>query len=470
MRILGQAYNVLKDSEISAIHQGALRILAEMGMEIQNHKLLSLCEAAGYTVDYTAQRVRFPAPVVERFIAEADKFDWETLKPSVSSSAGLYQGLYHDPETGQLLPWDENRLALYLALARALPNVGSCSVLGCRLPVPPSLEPLYERYYCWKYGGAEGGSIDLDEICPHLHELYQVLASHRGQALSDVFNATVYLVPALKLGRHEAYQVAYFHERGLRVGIGDMLAMGANTPVTVAGGVMLNLAEQLALRLLHNALWGEKRLHISSSLFPFDMKTMIFPFGRPESIPAALMNAQLARFYGASYSGHGGLTTAKLPSVEVGCQKAYTAMPILLVGGSFWMDAGLLSCDEIYSPIQMVLDNEFLGALKHLCREIEISEDTLALETILEVGPGGGYVDQPHTARYFRREHWQPQLWTRSMLTPWREAGSQLDVDLARQRVLDLQRSSRLAPQASFTAALEKDVLSVIERAQQTLL
>ena len=42
MRVAGSPYNLLKDSEITAIHQGALRILAEMGMEIQNAKLLRL--------------------------------------------------------------------------------------------------------------------------------------------------------------------------------------------------------------------------------------------------------------------------------------------------------------------------------------------------------------------------------------------------------------------------------------------
>jgi trimethylamine--corrinoid protein Co-methyltransferase len=293
------------------------------------------------------------------------------------------------------------------------------------------------------------------------------MADQSGKPLADVFIGNVYLVPAMKLGRHEAYQVAYFWERGLRVGIGDMLAMGANTPVTATGAVVLNLAERLALGMLDFALWGRKKLVLKCSLFPFDMKTMIFPFGRPEGIAPMLMTAQLARFYGVSFFSHGGLTTAKLPSAEVGYQKALTALPILLAGGSFWLDAGLLSIDEVYSPIQMVLDNEFLGALKHLCKEFEISEETLAIDTILEVGPGGSYIDQSHTARHFRREQWQPQLWTRSMLGPWLEAGAKLDVDLARERVLDLNRGS--LPASMLEPELERSLLQVIDRASQAL-
>jgi len=468
MRVVGHPYNLLKDFEVTAIHKGALRILVEMGMEIQNEKLLAACESAGYTVNYTQQRVRFTAAAVEHFIAEAEKYDWEHLLPSVSATAGVYHGLYHDPETGKLLPWTEERLAFYFALANALPNVSGCSMLGSRLPVPALLEPLYERYYCWKYGAEEGGSIDLDEVCPHLLELYQRVACHRGVPLNQVFRANVYLVPPMKLGRHEAYQVAYFWERGLRVGIGDMYAMGASAPVTVAGAVTLNLAEQLALCMLNSALYNIKRLHLGSSLSPLDMRTLIYPFGRPESVAANLMTAQLARFYGAAYFGHGGLTTAKLPSPEAGFQKAYTAIPILLAGGSFWMDAGLLSVDQVYSPVQMILDDEFLGALKHLCTDFEISDETLALDTILAVGPGGHYIDQPHTARHFRGEQWQPQLWSRTMLAPWLEAGGKLDVDLARERALNLYRQK--LPDPCISSAFEEDVLDVIARARQRLL
>lgn len=467
MRLLGHPYPILKPTEISAIHQGALRILSEMGMEIQNNHLLDACESSGFSVDHTAQRVRFPSPMVENFIAEVEKFSWDSLTPSVTATARVYHGRYHDPASGNLLPWTEERLAFYFSLARALPHVGTCSVLGSRLPVPAALEPLYERYYCWKYGASEGGSINLDEICPYLLDLYQVFAAHQAKTLADVFLANVFLIPPMKLGRHEAYQVAYFWQRCLRVGIGDMLAMGANTPVTSAGAVTLNLAERLALAMLNFALWGEKKLHLHCGLFPFDMKTMIFPFGRPEGITPLLMTAQLAHFYGVSFSGHGGLTTAKLPSPEAGYQKALTALPVLLASGSVWLDAGLLSCDEVYSPIQMVLDNEFLGALKHLCKDFEISADTLALDTILAVGPGGSYVDQPHTAQYFRREQWQPQLWTRSMLTPWLEAGVKLDVDVAREFVIDLAASAPLPPQMS--PAFERDTLRVIENARVKL-
>jgi trimethylamine--corrinoid protein Co-methyltransferase len=472
MYVAGHAFNLMSPGEIDLIHRSALRILDEMGMEVQNQRLLRALAGFGLPVDLEAERVRFPRHVVERFYGEAAGCDWENIVPRVSASAGVYHGLYHDPASDKLVPWTEEALAFYFALARHLPHVDGASMLGCRLPVPPTLEPLYERYTCWKYGATDSGTIHLDELCPYILELYQALADAREVPLEQVFHGTVYVVPPLKLGRHEAYQVAYFWERGLRVRIGGgMPAMGATAPVTLAGAVALNLAEQLALRMLDWALFGEARLHLNASISVMDMRTTIRPFGRPEMAIANLMTAQLARHYGASFSGHAGLSDAKLPSVEAGAQKALTAVPTLLAGGSLWLDAGLLSIDEVCSPIQMVLDDELLSALEHMAHEFQISEEAIGLETILEAGPGGHFLDKMHTVRHFRTEHWNPTLWSRRMLRPWMEDGCRLDVDQAQEvalQVLSEVRQRGLEP-GEMSASLEREVLGVIERARQAL-
>ena len=105
------AYNLMSTTEVETIHRSALRILDEVGLEIQNERLLKALADFSLDVDFAAQRVRFPPAQVERFLAEADRYDWENALPQVGGSAGVYHGLYHDPETGQLVPWTEERLA-----------------------------------------------------------------------------------------------------------------------------------------------------------------------------------------------------------------------------------------------------------------------------------------------------------------------------------------------------------------------
>jgi trimethylamine:corrinoid methyltransferase-like protein len=120
----------------------------------------------------------------------------------------------------------------------------------------------------------------------------------------------------------------------------------------------------------------------------------------------------------------------------------------------------------------MVLDDEMLSALKHLTREFEISEETVGLGTILEAGPGGQFLDKMHTARHFRREHWEPGIWSRHMLRPWLDAERQLDVDRARELALKVQaevQQGGLAP-VGMPEGVEREVLGVIERARRALM
>lgn len=472
MRATGHAYSLLSSADVTAIHQGALTLLERMGMEIQNRELLRALEEHGAEVDLDTERVTFPRALVERFIAEAPKHDGVHAPHRVSGSAGIYEGLYHDPISGELVPWTEQRLALYVALARRLPRITGASMLGSRLAVPGPLEPLYERLHAWSYGAADAGTILTEEICPYLLALYEVAAAERGVPLAEAFHGTVYLIPALKLGRHEANQVAYFRERGLRVRIGhSMPTLGATAPVTLAGGVTLNLAEQLALGLVNRMWFDDSRLHLGCSLAPMDMRTAIRPFGRPEMAIANLMTAQLARFYGVAFSGHAGLSDAKLPSVEAGAQKALSAVPTLLAGGSLWMDVGLLATDEVCSPIQMVLDHELLGALERLTQEIRVDDEAIGLETILAVGPGGHYLDRLHTARHCREEVWSPGIWSRQMLRSWLAGDRLLDVDEAREVVLQVQADLAREPQGRrISEAFERELLAIIARARDDLI
>ena len=63
-------------------------------------------------------------------------------------------------------------------------------------------------------------------------------------------------------------------------------------------------------------------------------------------------------------------------------QKLLTALPCMLAGSGN-IQPGLLSIDEVFSPIQMILDDELVGALRHVIRGFEINDNTLAVKLSL---------------------------------------------------------------------------------------
>ncbi len=425
-------------SGLDTVERQVFRVLSEIGVEFFHAKLLAALDGIGAQVEPGAHRVRFPAPLVERFLAACPKVDWAERTPTLHVGAAVYLGHYLDPVTDQFVPMDEGRLRQYAALARRLPEVGRCSMLGCSWAPRHELEPLYERFYCWQYGLDVGGSLYPTVAAPRLWDLYAAYATRRGRTVPEVFHGGVYLISPLRLGREEAAQFVWWWERGCRPWVGHMATGGLTAPVTVAGMVVLHLAEALALALLHWACYGEARFHVNAMAAAADMRSLLRPYGRPEAVAASRVLVALARRWGVGCFAQSGLTDAKRPSGEAGAQKAISATAALCDGADAMIAAGLLSVDEVFSPVQMVLDAELASALRHWLRPVDLSEAAIGFDAIAAAGPGGGFVDQEHTAQHFRQELWQPRLWSRTLLSQWQAQGAKLDVDVARARCLEL--------------------------------
>ena len=192
------------------------------------------------------------------------------------------------------------------------------------------------------------------------------------------------------------------------------------------------------------------------------MRTGMYPYGRPEKELCNIAMAQMARRYGAHFHGHCGHSDAKRPSVEAGWQKALNSIPTLMVCGQTMISCGLLSVDEVFSPIQLVIDDEIVSHLRRFARGFEVNGETLALDLIKEIGPGGCFLDTEHTARHFHTELWEPRLFSRSMLNAWRQGGMKTDADHATDVYRDIIAREPLP--ALISDSLERELLDFIHR------
>lgn len=462
----GHPYQVLSPAEEDAVHRNVLRIADEVGLQVENDGLLERMAAIGGRVHRADRRVTFSPAAVEAFISESERADYGARRPRLRCAVDIYYGHYLDPRSDKFLPMTVARARDYLRVARGLPRVDSMGMLGCPLEdIPPAAEPLYERYWSWRLGIDPGGSIHRIELCPFILEMCQVHAAHTGRPEAEVFKGGVYLVPPLKLGYQEAEHVAWFLERGLRVGVGGSMATGgATAPVTLAGMVTLTIAECLLVGMLNRALYGDRSWRVWMSATALDPRTMFRPYGRPDMALANLAAAQMARRYGVWGSGHTGLSDAPYPSPEAAAQKVISTLPALMALGAGAIQAGLLAVDEVFSPVQMVLDHELTRALDQFTREYEFSDESIAADVIATVGPGGNFMAEPHTVAWLRRELWQPELWERRGFSAWLSGDRRTDVDRARERVLDILDSE--PPADAICPDEARELERIIERAR----
>ncbi len=480
----------LDADEMEKIHVAMVSILSRTGIVVEHSEIREAYGSYGARVDHQAGRVWFPEEVVSHFLDETEAMD--TLStiptdpaqpkgtasveecyrplcpgqgPNLSTRSGVSFDLYLEPRTNHVMPFTETTLGEYIKLARLLGN--GIIVRLETLPVGEGrpTQPLEGRIFAWKRGAMESGGIQMTELCPYLLEMYEIKADALGVPTSEVFCGSVYIISPLRIPRDVGDQILYFYERGLRVRIGNMFTIGGTGPVTLAGCLALNLAERVAIGVLDRVLYGAKQWVLFGEVAPLDMRTLTMPNGRPEVLLFNLAVIQLAQHYGVSAHTYGGYTDAKLPSAEAGTQKVLTALPCILAGGCN-LDAGKLG-GSLCSPIQMIIDSDLISALRRTLQGFEVNDETLAVDLIHEVGPGGSYLASEHTVRHMRSELWQPKIWTKDAYQAQIGEYIKPDVERALERWHDLM--SKPDPEPGISEETERRLQAVLDQAAQNL-
>ena len=85
----------------------------------------------------------------------------------------------------------------------------------------------------------------------------------------------------------------------------------------------------------------------------------------------------------------------------------------MLSGANLVHDVGYTESGMTGSLFQLVMSDEIIGMSRRISQGIEVNEETLAVEAIDRVGPGGNFLSDDHTMNHFRKEHWRPKLMDR---------------------------------------------------------
>jgi len=460
--------NFLSELQLEQIENAAKRILSETGFNIQHKKILEDLDEQGWLVDKENERVRFQPDKIENFLDQRQPVDWSNLPPlKIQGGAYCSRVLMPDCDTVEMSTL-ENTIEL-TRLGDYLDNIDVMIGMGIPSDVPVKTVPLWQYFIAWRHSQkteSNAGGIFYRECIPYMEEMADILTIERGGRTQDHIIVNVELITPLTFGRHEADVYYDATQRGIHAMLMSIPGLGGTGPVTLAGALGLGIAETWICNILSSMYTGQKFLYYMSSVAPTDMRKGFLRFGRPENALLHMAYGQLARKRKAFHHANCFLSDAQRPSVEAGFQKALTAIPAFLAGSTSTGSVGMLSIDEYNSPVQMILDNEFAGALKRMLKGFEIDEDTLAVDLMSDVGPGGNYLSEEHTAEHYRDEIWMPSIWTGNLDSGWKLDGKKLDVDLARELYGDVMKNYHPRGVSEKT---EEELLRVIRRAEKEL-
>jgi len=144
--------------------------------------------------------------------------------------------------------------------------------------------------------------------------------------------------------------------------------------------------------------------------------------------------------------GYAGTSDSQVVDAQAGMEIAELTLLSMLFGSNLNHDVGYLDFGLTGALELVVIVDEYIALNRRLLGGVVVDRETLAVETIEEVGPGGDFISSKHTQRHVRSAQWRPSILNRRGFERWREDGA-LDLrERARRKALELLEKNRPAP------------------------
>ena len=227
-------------------------------------------------------------------------------------------------------------------------------------------------------------------------------------------------------------------------------------PASLAGVLTEGLADTFAGLVTHQLVRPGAPFVMGGVFTTLDMRTMVFSYGAPELLLMDAALSDIGKHLGIPVFSTAGCSDAKLFDQQAGLEAGMSVLMAALSGASLIHDVGYLESGLLGSLDMLVFSNEAISLAKRLLRGIGVRPETLAVEVLSEVGPGGNFFDHPHTLEHFRKEIWIPDLLDRGHRQGWEQSGAKDTGERVRERVQDILASHKpLALEEKLVAELK---------------
>jgi trimethylamine--corrinoid protein Co-methyltransferase len=196
---------------------------------------------------------------------------------------------------------------------------------------------------------------------------------------------------------------------------------------------------------------------------PMDMATSVLSYGAPELTLISAAMTDIAKWLGVPMFSTAGCSDAKVLDQQAAIEATLSVTIAALSGANLIHDVGYLESGLLGSFDMLVMSDEVIGMAKRILAGVSVTPETLAVDVIDRVGPGGHYLTQEHTRQHFRSETWFPTLIDRQMRRTWEASGSKTMGDRVRARVLDILEHHEPLPIAADVEARLKEIITQAE-------
>jgi trimethylamine--corrinoid protein Co-methyltransferase len=454
----------LTDKDKGAIYEAALEITEQVGMRVHHGEAVQMLRAAGCEV-VGDDLVRMPRRLIEQARSTAPAtvtlYDREGRAAMELGGYRSYFGTgsdlmnLYDLDTGERRKSALADVAGAARLCDALDNIDFVMSSAYATEVDPRRAYLEE--FRAMVANTTKPIVVTAENGGDLALIWQVACVVRGGAeeLADRPYFVMYGQPSSPLEHpfDSIEKMLFCADKGVPAIYSPAPMAGATAPITVAGHIAQGVAESLFGLVIHQLRKPGAPFLFGIGPAVLDMATAQSSYNAPEYLMTYLGAIEMARWLDLPNWGYGGTSDAQLVDAQAGMEAAELTLLSMLAGSNLNHDVGYLDFGLTGAFELIVIVDEFIAMNRRLLAGLQIDRDTLGLDTIAAVGPGGDFLATRHTAKHMRSVQWRPTILNRKGFERWREDGGFDLREKARRKALDLLAHHQPPPLSPDAAA-----------------
>ena len=475
-------FRVFSENALDAIHSASLEVLEKTGIRIHHgESILKMLKENGCIVDFGKGVVKFPSYIVEEAVKKTAKtfimygrnlkYDFKLDGRHVYFTTDTETTSTVDLSTGEWRPSTLDDLEKLTRVTDALDSYASGGHLTTALDKPNNVRCLYD--YAAALSNTEKPckwSVYPPELAMQLTDYQLEIATAAAGSEKKLKERPLtengfctesplkfegrYVEIALKLAK-----------LGFPCWIASMPLGGATAPITFAGSLVITNAEILSgITTIQLAVPGTstRAEYIMGNL---DMKTGLWGQGPEEGLMCAAA-VEVARHYGFRVTVNGFNAASKMSGAQASYEKTMSTLLPVLAGADEVYGAGSLEGGMAASFEELIMDDEICRAVLKAVQGIEVNDETLAVDVIDKVGPGGHFLAEKHTLNHFKESLFFSELTDRYSYDAWKKAGGKSMIKRAREKAEQILKEHWPKP---LDKDVQKEISEIIERAEKEL-
>ena len=465
--------SILNDAEIGMIDRSSKEILHKVGVRINSKEVLSLLEDKGVTVDFDRQAARFEPDLVQEAVeATPGAFEIysrdrsQCLKIGVGKMPRIAAGhnaIYlYNSDDDERCPIRKQEVGLFAKLANYLDEVDVVAPEAM-----PNDKPGKSSILHAVDAVLNNTSKPILFSCEDEIELSGILDIIRtasdSQDLASRPPAIAQFSPSSPLYWNEGTIKGFIRvvEEGLPCTVLPGVIAGATGPYTLAGTLAQKNAEALSGVVIAQLIRKGAPVLLVNGAAKFDMRTQNAIFGSAEGSLLDLAGTQIFNYYGIPSHACVPTSDSHCLDQQIGIENMKSILTNIACGTSLIVNAGMFAGGQTAAFEQLVIDNEMVKVSRRLMQGLEVTDEKLALESVISVGPMGNFLVETSTIENLRSGEWmESEIFVRESYDIWREQGGKTMTERAVEVVEQLQSKDDL----SLEQDKQEQIQNIIDR------